>query len=105
MKIAAIQCPKCLNIIFSRARHDFHACSCGESMIDGGRDYTKVGYRSILPYSLTIEFPDKYVDELYRDWNRGTDKFGVIKTRKVAYDMLYRYTLNEKGKFYRYQKK
>lgn len=29
---------------------------------------------------------------------------GLIKTKKIVYHLLYRYTLNQKGKFYRYPK-
>jgi len=35
MKVSAICCPKCKNIIYSRARHDCRSCSCGEVYIDG----------------------------------------------------------------------
>lgn len=33
MKINALQCGKCGDIIFSRARHDMRFCSCGAVLI------------------------------------------------------------------------
>lgn len=82
MKITALKCPKCRDLIYSRAVHDFHYCTCGSVSIDGGFDYCRMGH------SKDLKFDDlKWVDvkvkatkhELYQDWNCHTDKFGVIK--------------------------
>lgn len=43
MKVAAIKCPKCGDVVWSRSRHDFRNCKCGRNFIDGGRDYTRIG--------------------------------------------------------------
>ena len=104
MKISAIQCPKCLNVVFSRARHDMRGCSCRQVAIDGGRDYNKVSYQDSAPHVFDIHLVGG-LDQpaLFHDWNNGKDKFGLIKTKKVIYGMLYRYTLNRSGKFYRYE--
>lgn len=40
--VSGIECPQCLQRIWSRHRHDFRFCFCGYCAIDGGRDYTKV---------------------------------------------------------------
>ena len=37
-----IECPNCGDIIASISRHDFQACGCGGTMLDGGRDYMRV---------------------------------------------------------------
>jgi ssDNA-binding Zn-finger/Zn-ribbon topoisomerase 1 len=83
-KITAIKCPKCRDIIFSRARHDFHWCSCGEIAVDGGFDYLKVSYKTASPERIAIEVKETK-KELYDDWNFTKDKFGLIK-EKVAKD-------------------
>jgi len=74
MKINAIKCLICGDIIYSRARHDFHSCKCGETSIDGGFDYMRViapsGYDNV-----EIEVDTTEAD-LYKDWNEGIDKFG-----------------------------
>ena len=44
MKVQAIVCPKCGDTLFSRARHDFRYCSCGEVAVDGGFDYVRIVY-------------------------------------------------------------
>ena len=76
MKINGIQCLKCKDVIFSRARHDIHWCSCKSVAIDGGFDYCKaVGDKFIM---ITIEAKvDK--QELYNDWSSKKDKWGTHK--------------------------
>lgn len=77
-KVTAIECPLCHDLIYSRARHDFRWCSCGDVAIDGGFDYVKINYHTTRP-----EQHQKYVaatrQELYDDWNKREDKFGSIK--------------------------
>ena len=81
-KVTAVKCPKCGNVIFSRARHDFRSCSCGTISIDGGFDYTRVLFSPDIeppkPFPLEVEQTRK---ELYVDWNFSTDKFGIVKKK------------------------
>ena len=74
MKLWAIKCVYCHDIIFSRARHDFRVCSCDATFIDGGFDYTRYGGDGAL---VEIEL-DATKKQLYDDWNTRTDKFGII---------------------------
>ncbi len=106
LKVAAVQCPKCLDIIFSRAHHDYRRCSCGETAIDGGREYIRTSFKtgSAPPTHVHVELVGITENELYRDWNHDGRQFGLIKTVKVAYNTLYRYTYNKAGKLYRYAK-
>uniref|UniRef100_A0A6M3XZN9 DUF7695 domain-containing protein n=1 Tax=viral metagenome TaxID=1070528 RepID=A0A6M3XZN9_9ZZZZ len=39
-----IRCLVCGDIIQSMHRHDFVPCSCGAIFVDGGNDYTRIGY-------------------------------------------------------------
>ena len=81
IKVTAIECPLCGDIIYSRARHDFRWCSCETIAIDGGLDYTKVSYDSEKvpsPQTHAIELPITR-EELYFDWNHAKDKFGLVK--------------------------
>jgi len=81
VKVTCIECPNCKDIIYSRANHDCHHCSCGGLMIDGGFDYTRMGGRefssSLKPFSKFIMGVNK--KDLYQDWNCRTDKYGRIK--------------------------
>jgi len=77
-QITAIQCPKCLDIIYSRARHDMRSCSCGDISIDGGFEYCKVSFKHKVPIQFNLLIPTTK-HELYMDWNYKVDKFGVIK--------------------------
>ena len=81
VKVSAIQCPTCRDVIFSRAHYDFHYCSCGEVAIDGGRDYTRVAFKDIRPTQIILVIPQS-ADELYKDWNTKKDKLGIIRTKK-----------------------
>ncbi len=96
-KVAAIQCPKCKDVIFSRAHYDFHSCGCGEVFIDGGRDYVRVGFKNVPP--IGIEFiVDKTEKNLYDDWNKKPDKLGTMKCSiKLQKDKTYR--RNKGGSF------
>ena len=40
----AIKCNHCGDVIESKYRHDFKWCSCKTVFIDGGLDYTRVGF-------------------------------------------------------------
>jgi hypothetical protein len=78
MKISAIECPKCEAIIYSRARHDFRYCPCGDVAVDGGFDYKKVSYHDARPRHIWVEVPEVTKNDLYQDWNKCKDKFGII---------------------------
>lgn len=45
MRVAAVRCLKCNDTIWSRATHDWRPCKCGECFIDGGRSYTRIGFK------------------------------------------------------------
>lgn len=79
MKIKAVKCMGCKSIIFSRTRHDFHFCPCGKTGIDGGQiDYVKVSFDEKVGYEDRELDLNVTLKELFDDWNKGTDKFGII---------------------------
>jgi hypothetical protein len=47
-----LKCLKCGDIIESKYRHDFVWCKCKTCFIDGGKDYTRVGYNTDADYEL-----------------------------------------------------
>ena len=79
IKVNAIQCPKCKVIVYSRARHDYHECSCGACAIDGGLEYIRMAWDQKVgrpdPFVLEVN-ADK--DQLYYDWNYRENKFGWV---------------------------
>lgn len=77
-KVSASICPNCLDLIFSRARHDFHHCSCEEIFIDGGFDYTRGGWKNEYPYQVNYEV-EQSKNDLYRDYALMEDKYGIVK--------------------------
>ena len=79
MKVFAVRCPHCGDIIYSRAHYDFHYCSCGYVFIDGGFEYSRFGAES-LDNIDQLEIDVKATKEdLYKDWNERINKFGIIK--------------------------
>lgn len=83
MKVSAIKCLGCGDIIYSRARHDWHRCSCGKTFIDGGFDYMRVGWDEETGYEhADIELEGVTEEDLYDDWNKKIDKYGTIKEKK-----------------------
>ena len=81
MKITAMECLKCNDIIFSRTRHDYRKCTCGAVSIDGGFDYVKTSGNGKFTQMrfINVRATKK---ELYKDWNTQKDKFGIIKGEK-----------------------
>lgn len=77
-KVNCIVCPSCKDVIYSRARHDFHYCSCGEVAVDGGFEYMKIAYKNVTP-EVVVREVDASNQELFDDWNQRLDKFGFIK--------------------------
>ena len=79
MKVYTVKCPKCGDRIYSRARHDFRYCSCNYLFVDGGFEYTRIGAESldnIDAKEIDIDVTEK---ELYDDWNKNINKYGIIK--------------------------
>lgn len=86
MKITAVKCSDCGEIVYSRANHDFNTCSCFTNeingtgvFIDGGPngEYIRYGWSSQRPELIDIEI-DATKEELYTDWNKGYNKFGKV---------------------------
>lgn len=87
MRINAIKCLKCGDIIYSRSRHDFRWCSCESCAVDGGFDYLKiVGNKENWEFKRINVLENKTDDEakkiLFEDWNKGKNKYGVLKNNK-----------------------
>lgn len=80
MNIRAIKCTNCGDTIYSRANHDYMTCTCGKCSIDGGQDseYYWVSADADYVEDATFEM-DTTLQELYDDWNEGTDKLGRKK--------------------------
>ena len=49
------KCVMCEEIVFSRHRHDYKTCSCGEVSVDGGMDYIRRGGSLFEERSLFME--------------------------------------------------
>ena len=78
--LKAVKCPKCGEIIYSRAHHDFHYCSCKTCFVDGGFDYFRYsGPADSELYVVTLRTTKK---RLYDDWNLSKDKYGCIPAGK-----------------------
>ncbi len=83
MDVTAFQCPKCYDIVFSRARHDFRTCTCGNMHVDGGFNYHKIGAREdVAKIKKTMVYVDATRQDLYDDWNKSIDKYGLIKVKQ-----------------------
>jgi hypothetical protein len=83
MLIKGIKCVKCMDVLYSRARHDMRFCSCGSAAIDGGFDYIKVTGEPEFIEDCEVNVLDgadknEVVKTLYDDWKNKTDKFGRL---------------------------
>jgi hypothetical protein len=48
----SVICKKCGDVIYSRHRHDFVTCKCGNVAVDGGQEYLRRSY----------EQPESFID-------------------------------------------
>lgn len=85
MKVFAIKCKKCNEIVYSRAVHDFAPCSCGACFVDGGQgnEYVRIGgnpedFERLSGYEIKAK--DK--NELIEDYRSGKDKYGREKVNE-----------------------
>ena len=85
VKVKVCRCPACGDDVYSRAGHDFRACTCGAIFVDGGFEPYAPRYGFLV--ERKPEWPDIYVHEieidadentLFDDYNIGTDRFGKI---------------------------
>jgi len=91
MKLNAIRCPRCKEIIYSRTVHDYHSCHCGAVTIDGGLEYCHCGWIESVPMPKVITIDIKTnPTTLYQDWNYMTNKLGWIKIRRNGKYLYFR---------------
>ena len=82
--MSAIMCPTCRTVLFSRHRHDFRTCGCeNEVFIDGGREYTRLGFKGIKPailiiYAIDDEGKEISQEVLSKDYVNSTNKYGKL---------------------------
>lgn len=79
LRASGVICPTCGDWIFSRANHDMHHCSCGDTYVDGGFNYLRVGFKDGLP-PVERRTLDYHITRsmLYDDWNYGKSRFGRV---------------------------
>ena len=56
-----VVCKACRSKIWSKHRHDYHACSCGKTFVDGGQDYLRFGCEE------GVGIPERYHQPIYFD--------------------------------------
>lgn len=90
LTVTAIICPFCQDVVYSRAGHDMRYCTCEKSAIDGGFEYNRIICTGTLNQvkQIKIRLPvDVTKRDLYDDWNRSRDKYGLIKAGQ-PYDLV-----------------
>lgn len=80
LKVPAIKCRKCKDIVYSRCRHDMQGCSCGAVAIDGGfSKYCKIsGDQEDIEFVKDYEIGNASKQKLYDDWRLRKDKYGKV---------------------------
>jgi hypothetical protein len=81
-----VECLKCGDKPFSRHRHDYQTCKCGNVSVDGGMDYTRRCCFSYEWRDISIEWSDDLVDDLKEaiDNAKGCNNLGLICRIAVA---------------------
>ncbi len=52
------KCLVCGDVVESRHRHDWVACSCGAIFVDGGKDYLRRGFTRLEDIEEMSEYED-----------------------------------------------
>lgn len=91
--VIGIICPECKDFIYSVSVHDYHCCTCGLIMIDGGFEYIRYGFNKSSPkahledlHLLKLQIPvakDKIIDD-YLHARHGKRKYGIIKEKDLS---------------------
>jgi hypothetical protein len=87
MRVYGLKCGNCLDIIWSRARHDYILCTCRNIGTDGGQDVgattrTTTALGATWKY-VTLELHGVQKKDMYDDWNFSLNKLGRIKAGTV----------------------
>jgi hypothetical protein len=93
MKLIAIQCDNCKDIVFSRARHDMQFCSCKRVAIDGGPHRANYAIDKLKGVGSYIKITgEKYrkitidvnleMQDLIEDYNTDPGELGIIKVEE-----------------------
>jgi hypothetical protein len=96
-RVYAIICPKCSDIIYSRANHDFHWCTCKSTFIDGGFEYIRMGGSCPAKVKSITKYIPATKEELYNDWNTSINQYGWIKPKRTE-EQLRRLTNGKRKK-------
>jgi hypothetical protein len=78
MKIKAIECGACGDVVYSRAPEDYRECECGSVSASGGQQYAKFHSPSADSHKKVIIDVDTDMFNLYNDWEEMADTYGVI---------------------------
>lgn len=58
-KVQGVICLSCLDTIVSLHRHDYKYCKCGDTFVDGGRDYLRYGSSKLENIEIVTVTLDK----------------------------------------------
>lgn len=79
-----VKCLLCGDVIFSRHRHDYVCCGCGNIAVDGGQEYTRrigAGVKNRTYEDLSWEIPDEVysacADAAQLALDTGRNKYGI----------------------------
>jgi len=78
VKIKAVECQSCGDVIFSRTDEDFRECSCGSVNASGGQTHFKAESVPNAEHKVVEVNLNLSMEDLYDDWDQMTDNYGVI---------------------------
>jgi hypothetical protein len=84
MRIKAIECALCKDIVYSRAEEDYRECGCGQVAAFGGQAYAKYYTHCAGPHEKMIISLDIKPKDLYNDWKEMRDAYGLIEATSTT---------------------
>ena len=88
MKVRAIHCHNCKDIVYSRAQEDYRECGCGLVNTWGGQTFTNFDAIPDAEYDILNLNIDATSDDMYVDWLEMDDKHGIVRSQEKNYQIL-----------------
>ena len=79
MEVKAVQCPKCLNVIYPRTEKDCVLCDCKLVKVRETNKRLNISTK-VIGTKICRILVNATKQDLYNDWKHKTDKFGKVKT-------------------------
>lgn len=77
MKVTAIKCRGCGQIIYPRTSQDLRSCKCGGVLIIAWPNCFKINSQGLGSELVTLDLPDITINDLRKDFKKKINRYGI----------------------------